>query len=272
MTMTIAVAGKGGTGKTTLAALLIKYLREGNCGSILAVDGDPSSNLNLALGLELHETIGRIREDALGEAGRGAFAGMSKVDYFEYRLEQALVEGEGVDLLAMGRPEGPGCYCAANNILRAAIDRLGNQYDYVVIDNEAGMEHISRQTTRFVDVLYIVSDPSVRGLMAAAHITELIAELGTRIGKVWFVVNRCPDSLPPAFLAQATELGLNLAGTLPTDPQVAEFDLVGRPLVELDNGSPLYRAVCEIAARTLPRQKPSPRENRGAPYLQIPEQ
>ncbi|MBC7236887.1 MAG: AAA family ATPase, partial [Chloroflexi bacterium] len=147
MTVTIAVAGKGGTGKTTFAALTVKYLLETGRRPVLAVDGDPSSNLHSALGLELYETVGQIREETKEQVTTGTFAsGISKPDWFEYRINECLVEGDGVDLLAMGRAEGPGCYCAANNILRNCIDRLSSHYPWVVIDNEAGMEHISRQT------------------------------------------------------------------------------------------------------------------------------
>jgi len=165
MTVTIAVAGKGGTGKTTLTALTIKYLLESGRTPILAIDGDPSSNLNLVLGLPLEMTIGQIREEARDQVSTGRFqAGVSKPEYFAYKVSECLVEGDGVDLLAMGRPEGPTCYCAANNMLRSSIDRMGNDYAYVVIDNEAGMEHISRQTTRNVDHLFIVTDATMRGL------------------------------------------------------------------------------------------------------------
>ncbi|MHB9090935.1 MAG: ATP-binding protein, partial [Chloroflexota bacterium] len=161
MTITIAVAGKGGTGKTTLAALLIRYLRENQVGSVLAIDADPSSNLNQALGMSVEHSVGDIREEMLEKVGKNAMEpGMAKADYLEYRIQESLVEGSGVDLLAMGRPEGPGCYCAANNMLRVSVDRLAKNYDFVVIDNEAGLEHLSRRTTRDVDVLLVVSDPT----------------------------------------------------------------------------------------------------------------
>lgn len=250
MTMTIAVAGKGGTGKTTFAALVIKYLKENTSGYILAVDGDPSSNLHLALGMPLEETVGHIREDTLTQVQSGTFqAGISKPDYLELRINQALVEGDRVDLIAMGRPEGPGCYCAANSILRNVIDRLKQDYDYVVIDNEAGMEHISRQTMQSVDHLFILSDPTVRGLMAAKAIVELARELGTKIRRTYLVVNRINGELPQPLMDKAAEIDVPLIGTLPNDSNIAEFDLVGRPLVELDEGTPIYRAVKEIMSK-----------------------
>ncbi|MCL6431403.1 MAG: AAA family ATPase [Anaerolineae bacterium] len=250
--MTIAVAGKGGTGKTTFAALAIRYLLRAGRGPVLAIDGDPSSNLNLALGLPLEATIGQIREEARDEVSTGRFqAGISKPEYFAYKVEECLVEGEGVDLLAMGRPEGPTCYCAANNMLRNSIDRLGSRYPWVVIDNEAGMEHISRQTTRNVDHLFIVTDPTMRGVTAAQHIVHLIRELGTRIGRSYLVINRVSGELPPALLEAVDRLGVRLAGTVPEDPAVAVLDMVGRPLIELGEDSPISRAVEDILTRTV---------------------
>lgn len=244
MGVTIAVAGKGGTGKTTFAAIIIKCLKENTTGSILAVDGDPSSNLHLALGLPLAETIGRIREDTLNQIQSGTFqAGISKADYLELRINEALVEGDRVDLIAMGRPEGPGCYCAANAILRNVIDRLKSNYDYIVIDNEAGMEHISRQTTQNVDILFVISDPTVKGVMAAKGIVELARELGTKVRRAYLIVNRVNGELPGLLEDKIKEVGLELIGTLPNEPRITEFDLVGRPIIELESSSPLYRAV-----------------------------
>ena len=252
MTVTIAVAGKGGTGKTTFAALTVKYLLQRGRTPVLAIDGDPSSNLNLALGMPLEATIGQIREETRDQVSSGRFpAGVSKPEYFARQVSECVVEGDGVDLIAMGRPEGPTCYCAANNMLRASIDQLGNDYAYVVIDNEAGMEHISRQTTRNVDHLYIITDPTLRGMAAAQRIVELIAELGTRIGHSYLVVNRLAGELPPPMQEAIARLGIPLAGTVPSDPQVAAYDLVGRPLSELEPESPVYQAVVEILEKTI---------------------
>jgi len=252
VTTTIAVAGKGGTGKTTFTALLIRYLRESGRVPILAIDGDPSSNLNLVLGMELPDTVGDIREEALHQVSNGTFQpGMAKVDYFDYRINECLVEGENIDLLAMGRPEGPGCYCAANSMLRLCIDRLGNDYSAVVIDNEAGMEHISRQTTRDVDFLFIISDPSVRSLSTAEHIVKLIDELGTRVRKHFLVLNRVNGQLPPSLRNRIDQLEVEFIGYLPEDPEIAEFDMLGRPLIEVSSTSPIYRAVADIAGRVL---------------------
>jgi CO dehydrogenase maturation factor len=252
MTRTFAIVGKGGTGKTTFSALMIKYLREVGLTPILAIDADPSSNVNMALGMELDETVGQIREDTRDQVTGGTFQpGMSKPDWFQYQVEQCVVEGEDLDLLAMGRPEGPGCYCAANHMLRQAIDRLGNSYKSVVIDNEAGMEHISRQTTRDVDWLFIITDPSLRGVSAAEHIVRLVQSLGTRIGRAGLVINRVAGELPEALRERVAALGVPLLGTLPQDPAISRFDAEGRPLVELDDSSAIYPAVKALLEKCL---------------------
>ncbi len=245
--LTLAVVGKGGTGKTTFSALTIRYLREAGLTPVLAIDADPSSNLNMALGVDLHDTVGQIREDTREQVSGGTFQqGISKPDWFQYQVEQCLVEGEDVDLLAMGRPEGPGCYCAANHMLRQAIDRLGDSYQSVVIDNEAGMEHISRQTTRDVDWLFIVTDPSHRGLAAAEHIVHLIESLGTRIGRAGLIVNRVEGDLPETLRTRVEALGVPLLGVLPQDPAISRLDAEGLPLVALDSTSKIYPAVKAI--------------------------
>ncbi len=247
MTLTLAVAGKGGTGKTTFAAMTVRYLRERGHTPILAIDADPSANLNLALGLPLHGTVGQIREETREQVSGGAFqAGISKPDWFQYQVLQCLVEGQDLDLLAMGRPEGPGCYCAANHMLRQAIDRLGDAYRAVVIDNEAGLEHISRQTTRDVDWLFIISDPSQRGLAAAEQIVGLLASLGTRIGRAGLIVNRVRNGLPPALQERIERLGVPFLGALPEDPAIARLDAEGRPLILLDDDTAIYPVVTDL--------------------------
>ncbi len=258
MTVTIALAGKGGTGKTTLAALLIRYLVERRPDArILAIDADPASNLDMMLGMRAERTIGAIREDMLEQVrASGALAGsmpggMSKQDYLDYEVQMALVEGERVDLLAMGRPEGPGCYCAANQMLRQIVDRLSKSYDYVVIDNEAGMEHLSRRTTRDVDVLLLVTDPTLRGLITAQHMRDMVPELHIRVGRVYLVVNRVSGELPAPLAEAVARAGLELLGTLPDDPVMAEFELSGRPLLELPASSALVAAAETIAKRLL---------------------
>ncbi len=244
MTKTIAVAGKGGTGKTTLTALLIDYLVRNDKGSVLAIDADPSANLNLALGVPLYETVGDVREEtATAVGGSQALSGMTKWDYLDMRIQESLVEETSFDLLAMGRPEGPGCYCAANNILRTSVDRLSESYDYVVIDNEAGLEHLSRRTTRDVDLLFLVSDPSLRGIVAAARAAEVVSELQTAVGSMYLVVNRVPGGELSEVLARAIEENhLKLAGILPADPTVNDLDAIGEPLVRLPDDSPIRRS------------------------------
>lgn len=250
MTKTIAVAGKGGTGKTTITALIIDYLTRNKKGAVLAIDADPSTNLNLALGVPLYDTVGDVREETATAVGGGqAMRGLSKWDYLDLRINEALVEETAFDLLAMGRPEGPGCYCAANNILRTSVDRLSNAYEYVVIDNEAGLEHLSRRTTQDVDLLIIVSDPTLRGIIAAGRVAELIAELDTAVGAAYLVVNRVNgDDLPEPLRAAIAEQNLQLAGLLPADPVVNELDAMGQPIVALPEDSPVRRSLEAILA------------------------
>ncbi|MCL4459269.1 MAG: AAA family ATPase [Chloroflexi bacterium] len=250
MTTTIAVAGKGGTGKTTIAGLLIRYIRENNLGTVLAIDADPSSNLNIILNLPLDNTVGDMREELLNKVKTGSAAlGMSKQDYVEYKINESLVEGEGIDLLAMGRPEGPGCYCAANNWLRICIDRLEAGYNYVVIDNEAGLEHLSRRTTRDVDLLLIVSDPTQRGLLTAVRIVDLVKELQTNVGAVYLIINRLNGDLPEPLQQIIASIRVELIGTIPDDPTIAAFEATGRPLIELPAESIAYKSIRQIASR-----------------------
>jgi CO dehydrogenase maturation factor len=245
VTKTIAVAGKGGTGKTTISALVIDYLVRNQRGAVLAIDADPSTNLNLALGVPLYDTVGDVREETATAVGGGrALGGLSKWDYLDLRINEALVEESAFDLLAMGRPEGPGCYCAANNILRTSVDRLSDAYDYVVIDNEAGLEHLSRRTTRDVDLLIIVSDPTLRGIIAAGRVAELIGELDTAVGTACLVVNRVNgDDLPEPLKRLIAEQKLQLAGLLPADPAVNELDALGQPIVSLPEDAPMRRSL-----------------------------
>lgn len=250
MAKTIAIAGKGGTGKTMVAALLTDYLVHHGHGPVLAVDADPSTNLDLTLGTCIEQTVGGIREEALQQVSAGTLmAGISKHDYLQLRVNQALVEEKGFDLLAMGRPEGPGCYCAANSMLRLCIDRLAEAYRYVVIDNEAGLEHLSRRTTRNVDLLLMVSDPTMRGLATAAQVGRLIRELRTHVGDISLIINRVATNqqgetvLAPQFEQFIRDEQLELAGVIPSDPLVSEYDAIGRPLVDLPAQTPARRAL-----------------------------
>ena len=245
MTITIAVAGKGGTGKTTLSGLLIRYLVEHRAGKVLAIDADPSSNLHLVLGLPLSQTVGDIRE----EARAGVQPGMSRQDWLSYTVRMAVEEGVDFDLLAMGRPEGQGCYCAANHMLRNIMDGINSGYDFVVMDNEAGMEHLSRRTTRDVDHLLLVSDASLRGLVAAEAMVALTKELEVNVLNSYLIINRVMGDLPASLQGKVREIGIPLLATLPYDALLVEFDSQGRPLVELPPDAPISRAVADVAAR-----------------------
>jgi CO dehydrogenase maturation factor len=257
MTTTIAVAGKGGTGKTTLAGLIVRNLVARNAGPVLAIDADPASNLNDVLDLELDKTVGDIREDTSDKARANQLdAGIAKADLLDYEINASIVEGKGVDLLAMGRPEGPGCYCAANNMLRVIVDRIAKSYEWVVIDNEAGLEHLSRRTTRDVDVLLVVSDPSIRGLTTAGRVVGLIDELKTKVGAHYLIVNRATGDLTPELEQAIADFGLNLLAVIPSDPTIAEFDAVGKALVDLPADSPASSALQTAIDKALAQPNP----------------
>ncbi len=261
MTITIALAGKGGVGKTTFAGMVIKYLVQNQPGSILAIDADPSSNLNMVLGLDLEWTVGDIREDMLaqvkstlvegGAAMGGLPGGVSKREYLEYHVRSSLAEGSRFDMIAMGRGEGQGCYCAVNHNLREVVDGMSRHYAYVVIDNEAGMEHLSRRTTRDVQHLFVVSDPSQRGLVAAQRIAEMSKALDIRIENTYLVINRVVGELAPETIAFVEKLGLPLLGTISADAELASFDATGKALVDLPDNSPVYLSVETMLKKVL---------------------
>lgn len=247
MAYVIAFAGKGGTGKTTLSGLTIRYLKEKRGGPILVVDADANSNLNEILGLKVHATIGALREQSLATVRIGERpGGMSVEELFDYQVQQCLIESEGFDLLVMGRPEGPGCYCAANNIIRKYTDKLSEDYPHVVIDNEAGLEHLSRRTTHDVDLLVIVSDPTVRGIITARRIMELVKELDLKVKDSVLIVNRRSNELEEELIRIASEQGLDIVGFIPYDDRIIEFDIAGRPLIELLADSKSLKALYSI--------------------------
>ena len=242
MAAVIAVTGKGGVGKTTVAALIVRALVESGKGAVLAVDADPNLNLDTALGLKATDTVGDVREAGLDRAATLP-GGMAKAQFLELRIQQALVESKGFDLLAMGRPEGPGCYCFANTILRACVDQLGKQYRYVVVDCEAGLEHLSRRTAGDVDVLILLSDPSVRSLDTVKRVLDLVESLGTKVGKTAFAFTRVADGIPEELKAAATERGLPEAAAIPEDAELRALDVRGEPLVGVSDDSPAFAVV-----------------------------
>ena len=247
MTYSIGLAGKGGTGKTTIAGMLVKYLVEKNMTPVLAVDADSNSNLNEVLGLEVKETLGDARE----QMKKGVSTGMTKDVFMEMKLEESIVESKGFDLIAMGRPEGTGCYCAANSLLTQYLDRLIGNYSFVVMDNEAGMEHISRLTTNNIDLLIIVSDSSRRGIISAHRISALTDELGHKIGKKVFIINQVKDGQSDDLKSTAMDQNLELVGMIPEDHQIRAFDLSGRPTMELDRESISINSAYEIFSRII---------------------
>ena len=260
MTTTIAVAGKGGVGKTTVAAMVVKHLA-GTQGPVLAIDADPSSSLNMLLGLDLESTVGDIREGLLaqvrgqvpesGSPGGGSPVGIAKSEYLDYEIRSSLSEGMDFDLIAMGRPEGPGCYCAVNHTVRQVIEAISRNYRYVVVDNEAGMEHLSRRTTRDVQHLLVVSDPTRQGLVAAGRIAALRHELGVRIDQAHLIINRLRGEMPSVLGELIAQLDLPLLGTIPEVAEIWDHEMTGRPLVEMDVDSPLCTSVAGLLGRIL---------------------
>ncbi len=237
----LAVAGKGGTGKTTLCALLIRALVEAGEVPVLAVDADPNANLHEALGVVLQDTIGGFREEAFN---RSIPPGMTRPDFIRMRFHQALVESEGFDLIAMGRPQGQGCYCFANDLLAATMRSLERQYRFIVADNEAGMEHISRGTIGVPDLLLLVTDPGARGIHTAVRIAALARDARIPPGRIRLVINRWRPGE-----ALTEDSGIPVEAVLPEDPAVHKADLSGQPVAGISRESPVYCEVRKIADR-----------------------
>jgi CO dehydrogenase maturation factor len=248
MAFVIALAGKGGTGKTTIAGLTVRYIIEKKKRPVLAVDADSNNCLNDVLGVDVHATIGKLREESLQTIRSGAErpGGMSMEQIFDYQVQQSIIESKGFDLMVMGRPEGPGCYCAANNIIRKYTDKLSETYPYVVIDNEAGMEHLSRRTTHKVDLLLIVSDPAVRGIQTAKRINGLVEELQLEINRRVVIINRISGNEGADLKNLAEESGLQVAGLVPQDEAIFNLDLQGKPIFQLPDDSKAVKAVFSI--------------------------
>lgn len=243
MPISIALAGKGGTGKTTIAGMLIKYLTKMGKTPILAVDADSNANLNEVLGLKVNDTLGNARE----EMKKGDVpSGMTKDVFMEMKLEEAVVEAEGFDLIVMGQPEGAGCYCAANTLLTNYLERLSGNYPYIVMDNEAGMEHISRLTTNNVNILLIVSDSSRRGLQAAVRIDKLAGCLKIVVDKSYVVINQAREAPSQQAREMIKNAKLELIGTVPEDDLIYDYDFKGRPTIEMPEDSKSVKAAFEI--------------------------
>ena len=246
----IAVSGKGGVGKTTLCGLLIQYLCENGKHPVLAVDADANANLNEVLGVEPEITLGELREE-IERAGVDPRyqipSGMTKQAYLEMRLSDAIVEEDDYDLMVMGRTQGQGCYCFVNGLVQTQIQKLQSNYPYVVVDNEAGMEHISRGVLPNMEVAILVSDCSRRGVQAVGRIAQLIKECDMHPKKVGLIINRAPNGvLNEGTKAEIEKQGLTLLGVVPQDETVYEFDCDGTPIVDLPEDSPVRKAVVEI--------------------------
>lgn len=237
----IAVGGKGGVGKTTLSALLVRSLLKKGKKPILIVDADPNTNLPEAVGLPCEKTVGSILAEFI-DSKIEIPQGMTKEAFLQVKMNAAIAEGTGLDLIAMGRGEGPGCYCYPNLMLRGFVEELSGNYPYVVIDNEAGMEHLSRRTSEKIDHMLLVSDPSIRGLRSARRIRDLIRELGLDVRRVSLVVSRAPEEFPEALQREIDDFGVPLIGKIPADAQIEAYDLEIRPLTELPDSSPAAEA------------------------------
>ena len=245
MPIQIAVAGKGGTGKTTFCTLLIRYLIESRKTPILAVDADANANLNEALGFEIeNETVSELI--AKTKDLHGVPDNMSQETYIEYKLNSSLSESKDVDLIVMGGPNGPGCYCFPNNILRKYLGNLSDGYKYVVIDNEAGMEHISRRTTSDVDFLFVISDCSARSIRSAGRINDLVKSMKTKIKNIYLIITKATDEDINQLKEEIEKTGLLLAGIIPNDNMITEFDIKSKPLFGLPEDSTAVRAIYDI--------------------------
>lgn len=235
----IAMAGKGGTGKTTIAALIVRLIKEKKIGSILAIDADPNSNLAEVLGVKPVDNIGKILDDICANPDKVP-AGMAKERFIQHQVQSAVQEEDGFDILTMGKPEGPGCYCYVNNVLRAVMAKLIKDYDYIIIDNEAGLEHLSRRTCRFADTLIVVSDASSVGLKSAKRIIDLVKELKFEVKKSLLLVNRLNTNIDQD---RIKETDLVYLGNLPKDPQIEKLSLEGRSIFELNPNAQLFPAL-----------------------------
>ena len=247
----IAVAGKGGTGKTTLCGMLIKHLSYFDKGNILAVDADPNSNLNEVLGVRLPMTLGEIREDTLKNADKnGLPAGMSKQEYMKFMFGDALAEEDNYDLLVMGRTQGQGCYCFINNILSEQIKKYSGNYSYIIVDNEAGLEHVSRGTLPDIDIMLLISDPTRRGVQAAGRVKQIVDHLEQKPGLVKLIINRAQDGkVSEGVLEEIKIHGLDLLGILSNDDTIYDYDSEGKPSSDIPDDSLIKTELISICKK-----------------------
>jgi CO dehydrogenase maturation factor len=252
LSFNIAVAGKGGSGKTSLASLVIRYLKNAGLGPILAVDADPNANLGESLGLDIKQTVGMILYDFQRDK-INIPPGMTKEIYLEYKLNEAMVEAKGLDLLTMGRGQGPDCYCYPNVILRKFVDTLSENYAYMVMDNEAGMEHLSRGTTKDIDELLIISDHSVKGVRTVARIRNLVSELKLSVKRLSVIINFAP--LDQLVVDELNRWKISPTATIPFDEEVYQYDLKLKPLLDLPDTSQAVRAVKALMDKLLKSEK-----------------
>ena len=248
MGFNIAVAGKGGSGKTSLASMVIRYLKKNGRGPILAIDADPNANLGESLGLQVGQTVGSML-DVFQRDKINIPPGMTKEAYLQYKLNEVIVESKGLDLITMGRGEGPECYCYPNAILKQFSDSLADNYAYTVMDNEAGMEHLSRRTTQNVDALLLVSNHSVKGVRTIARIRDLVSELKLVVKRQLAVISIVPDKLDPLVSEELERVGIEPAAIIPEDEEVLRYDLEMKPLLDLPNTSKAVRAVDDLMAK-----------------------
>ena len=250
MNYNIAIAGKGGSGKTSIASLIIRYLMKNGAGPILAIDADSNANLGESLGLDIKQTVGLTLDDFQRDKIKIP-QGMTKQDYLEYKLNEVIIETKGLDLLTMGRGEGPECYCYPNLILKKFADSLAENYAYAVMDNEAGMEHLSRRTTQNVDELLIISNHSVKGVRTVARIRNLVTELKLSVKRQSVIINMVPASLDSLVTEEMNRLGIRPTATIPLDKEVYEYDLELKSLLDLPDDSKAVRAVGDLMAQLL---------------------
>lgn len=253
MSFRIAVAGKGGTGKSTVSALLCRALVKQSMDPVLAVDADPNSCLPEKLGIPAEQTIGDLREE-LRKHPEKKPTGISKSEWMEMGINSSISEASGVDMVVMGRQEGPDCYCFINNLLRHCLDTIGSHYKAVVIDNEAGMEHLSRRSNGTVEVLLIVANPTVTGARTAKRITELVQSLDLNIGASYLVLNKVDSEVPPALRAQFEETGMDIVGEIATEQLILDSEMKGESLLQISPDSKAAQAVEQILKSIMERR------------------